>query len=269
MSETSRHDSWQAGNNYDAYMGRWSRRMAPLFLDWLNAPEGGDWLDLGCGTGSLSAAILAQDRPRSLIGIDASEGFVSHAAGVIDDPRAAFRQGDAQAVDLPDACCDAVVSGLVLNFVPDRRAMLSEMARVARPGGRVGFFVWDYPAGGIAFMRAFWRAAGALDPDAVALSEDRRFPDFTEAGLRGLAAEVWQAAAETTALEIPTRFRDFADYWTPFTLGAGPAPGYCAALQPERREQLRMKLESDLPRQADGSILLSARAWAVKAVVPG
>ncbi len=269
MSETSRHDAWQAAANYDAYMGRWSRKIAPPFLDWLGAPDNGDWLDVGCGTGALSQAILAEAAPASVTGIDASEGFVGHAAATTADPRARFRRGDAQAIDLPDASHDAVVSGLVLNFVPDRRAMLSEMARIARPGGRLGFFVWDYPGGGVAFMRAFWRAAAALDPDAVALSEDRRFPDCTEAGLRGLAAEVWGPGVETTALKVPTRFRDFADYWTPFTLGAGPAPGYCVSLPPDRREQLRKKLERDLPREPDGSIALTARAWAVKAPVPG
>lgn len=269
MSETSRHDAWQAGANYDAYMGRWSRKVAPLFLDWLKAPDNGDWLDVGCGTGSLSQAILAGAAPASVTGIDASEGFVRHAAATIADPRVRFQRGDAQAIDLAEASRDAVVSGLVLNFVPDKRAMLSEMARIARPSGSLGFFVWDYPGGGIAFMRAFWRAAGALDPDAAALAEDRRFPDCTEAGLGGLAAEVWGTGVETTALEVPTRFRDFADYWTPFTLGAGPAPGYCVSLSPDRREQLRRKLENDLPREPDGSILLSARAWAVKAVGPG
>jgi SAM-dependent methyltransferase len=264
MSETSRHDSWQAGASYDAYMGRWSRQVAPLFLDWRNAPEGGDWLDLGCGTGSLSAAILDRAAPRSLIGIDASEGFVGHAAGAIGDPRATFRQGDAQAIDLADASQDAVVSGLVLNFVPDKRAMLSEMARVARPAGSLGFFVWDYPGGGIEFMRAFWRAAGSLD-----LAEGRRFPDCTEAALGALAAEVWGTGVETTALEVPTRFRDFADYWTPFTLGAGPAPGYCVSLPPDRRDALRAKLESDLPKDADGGITLTARAWGVKGGAAG
>lgn len=268
MSETSRHDSWQAGASYDAYMGRWSRQLAPRFLDWLDAPEGGDWLDLGCGTGSLSAAILAEARPRSLVGIDASDGFVAHAAGAIGDTRATFRQGDAQRLDLPDASCDAVVSGLVLNFVPDRRAMLREMARVVRPGGRLGFFVWDYPGGGIEFMRAFWRAAGSLDPQALDLAEGRRFPDCTEAALGALAAEVWGCETETTALSIPTRFRDFADYWTPFTLGAGPAPGYCVSLPPDRRDALRAKLESDLPKDADGGITLGARAWGVKGMEP-
>ncbi|WP_413874515.1 class I SAM-dependent methyltransferase [Albidovulum sp.] len=269
MSETARHDSWQAGASYDAYMGRWSRQMAPRFLDWLEAPDGGDWLDLGCGTGSLSAAILGQSAPRSVTGVDASEGFVAHAASKTDDPRARFRRGDAQKLDVPAESFDAAVSGLVLNFVPDRSAMLREMARVVRPGGRLGFFVWDYPGGGVRFMREFWRAASALDPAARDLTEDKRFPDCTETRLRDLAAEVWATEVESTALVIDTRFADFTDYWRPFTLGAGPAPGYCAALPPDRREALRRRLESDLPTEPDGGIALTARAWAVKAVVPG
>jgi SAM-dependent methyltransferase len=264
MAETSRHDSWSAGDSYDAYMGRWSARLALRFLDWLELPDGRDWLDVGCGTGSLSAAILARAAPRSVTGIDASDGFVAHARSKIGDPRATFRQGDAQKLDVATGSCDVAVSGLVLNFVPDRRAMLGEMSRVLRPGGTFGFFVWDYPGGGIRFMREFWRAASALDPAARDLTEDRRFPDCTQAALRGLAGEVWGVKAESAALEIDTRFRDFADYWTPFTLGAGPAPGYCAALPPDRREALRAKLDRDLPRGADGSIALSARAWAVK-----
>lgn len=269
MSETSRHDSWKAGNNYDAYMGRWSRQAARRFVDWLDVPEGRDWLDVGCGTGSLSVAILERANPQDVIGIDASDGFVHHATHTVDDHRATFRQGDAQALTLPDASRDAVVSGLVLNFVPDRRAMLSEMTRVAKPGGMCGFFVWDYPGGGVEFIDAFWRAASAMDPGSLELAEGRRFSDCTEDALSALASEVWGVPVEATALDVPTRFRDFEDFWTPFTLGAGPAPGYCVSLASERRERLREKLERDLGRGVDGSIDLSARALAVKAIRNG
>jgi ubiquinone/menaquinone biosynthesis C-methylase UbiE len=265
MAEASRHDTWQAGESYDLYMGRWSRRIAPRFIDWFDAPPALDWLEVGCGTGALSEAILARAAPATLLAMDPSEGFVATARGRIADGRAAFRTGDAQALGEPDASRDVVVSGLVLNFVPDRQLALSEMRRVLRPGGRLGFYVWDYPGGGVAFMRAFWSAAAALDPAAGDLGEARRFPFCTADNLVRLVESAGFAAVRCTAIEDACVFRDFDDLWRPFTLGAGPAPGYCVSLDPAARERLRQRLEADLPREADGSIRLTLRAWAIRA----
>jgi SAM-dependent methyltransferase len=156
-----------------------------------------------------------------------------------------------------------------LNFIPERTKALAEMKRVARPGGTVAFYVWDYPGGGVEFIRAFWDAATALDPDARDLTEDRRFPFCTPDGLTGLAREAGLGSVECTAIEVPTVFEDFEDYWRPFTLGAGPAPGYCANLAPKARERLKKKLDDDLPRRGDGAIALKARAWAVRSVAAG
>ena len=265
MAETARHDAWSAGDSYDRYMGRWSRRIAPRFLDWLDIPSGREWLEVGCGTGALSAAILARCSPGSLLAIDPSAGFIETARANVPDERAEFRVGDAQALPVEDGSADVIASGLVLNFVPDRIKALSEMRRVARPGAPIGFYVWDYPGGGIEFMRAFWTAATALDPGAMDLTEGRRFPFCTPEGLRTLVREAGLHVLDHAAIEAPTVFTDFDDYWQPFTLGAGPAPGYCASLDAEHRERLRRKLEDTLPRQPDGSIRLNARAWAVKA----
>lgn len=267
MAEATRHDAWQAGDRYEAYMGRWSRRIAPLFLDWLAAPDGVDWLDVGCGTGALSAAILTRCHPKSLIGLDPSEGFVATTRATVADPRAEFRVGDAQALVLDAASRDVVASALVLNFVPDKAKALAEMKRVARAGGTVGFYVWDYPGGGMELMRAFWDAATALNPAAGDLSEDRRFPFCTPDGLTALARDAGLTRIDCAPIEAATVFRDFDDYWHPFTLGAGPAPGYCASLDPEARQRLKDRLDGSLPRGADGSIPLKARAWAVKAAV--
>ena len=266
MSPSTRHDAWQAGDSYDIYMGRWSRGIAPLFLDWL-APYGQlDWLDVGCGTGALSVAILTRCEPRSLLSIDPSEGFLAKARAALLDERVQFRQGDAQALPAEAASRDMIVSALVLNFVPDRDKALAEMKRVARPGATVAFYVWDYPGGGIAFMRAFWTAATALDPDARDLTEDRRFPFCTPDGLTGLVQSAGLTSVTCDAIEIETVFTDFEDYWLPFTLGAGPAPGYCASLAADARQRLKELLDDSLPRNADGSISLKARAWAVRAV---
>lgn len=265
MAKSSRHDAWQAGDSYDLYMGRWSRRIAPLFLSWLDAPDGLDWLEIGCGTGALTAAILAQCGPKSLHAIDPSEGFIAKARQNAGQGPVSFQIGDAQALAVDSASRDVVVSGLVLNFVPDKAKALCEMKRVARKGAQIGFYVWDYPGGGIEFMRAFWTAAAALDPGAHELTEGRRFPFCTPDGLTDMAAEAGLEGIECTPLETPTIFKDLDDYWLPFTLGAGPAPGYCVSLTPDARERLRLELQDTLPRQADGSIAMKARAWAVKA----
>jgi ubiquinone/menaquinone biosynthesis C-methylase UbiE len=268
MVEESRHDAWSAGNSYDRYMGRWSRMIAPRFLEWLAVPDDREWLEIGCGTGALSKAILAKCQPRHLAAIDPSEGFLAHARVNVPDTRVVFQVGDAQDLPFGAGSWDIVVSALVLNFIPDRLKALSEMRRVARPGATIAFYVWDYPGGGIEFMRAFWSAAARLDPQASDLTEDKRFPFCTREQLTGLVREAGLTAVESTALEVPTVFTRFEDYWEPFTLGAGPAPGYCASLDPEMRRRLRHRLEASLPRQPDGSIHLKARAWAVKALAP-
>jgi SAM-dependent methyltransferase len=263
----SRHDAWAAGDAYDQYMGRWSRRIAPLFLDWLDAPKRARWLDVGCGTGALSAAILNACEPHSVQGLDASEGFVAQARANVADARAQFAVGDAQMLHLPEAQFDVAVSGLVLNFVPHRAKAVAEMRRVTRPGGVAAFYVWDYPGGGVEFMRAFWTAAAELDPNARDLGEGLRFPFCSREGVLELAEQGGLANAECAALETSTMFADFDDYWRPFTLGAGPAPGYCVSLDPQAREALRQRLSDTLKRQPDGSIAMKARAWAVKATV--
>ena len=270
MATTSRHDAWAAGDSYDAYMGRWSRPIARRFLDWLEIPKGREWYEVGCGTGALTDAILRQCNPASVIAVDPSEGFVRKARQNIDDARVDFRLGDAGGLaSYPSASRDVVVAALVLNFIPDRVGALREMKRIARTGGTVGFYVWDYPGGGIEFMRAFWMAAVALDPAARDLTEDRRFPFCTKEGLSELAREAGLDAAEIIAIESPSVFQNFEDYWRPFTLGAGPATGYCTSLPPDARKRLRGLLCESLPRQEDGSIVLNTRAWAMKAHLAG
>jgi SAM-dependent methyltransferase len=264
MPEAARHDAWQAGDSYELYMGRWSRQLAPHFLDWLDAKENLDWLDVGCGTGALSSAILSGCSPKRLISIDPSEGFIATARQRAGGGPVEFKVGDAQALPVDSDTVDVIVSGLVLNFVPDRQKALAEMRRVARRDATIAFYVWDYPAGGIGFIRQFWNAATALDTDAAELTEDRRFPFCTPDALTGLARSAGLADVDCVPIEVPTVFRDFDDFWRPFTLGAGPAPGYCASLDDGARERLRERLQQDLPRNSDGSIPLKAKAWAVR-----
>lgn len=256
-------DVWAIGDAYEPYVGRWSRLVARDFLAWLMVPPGQSWLDVGCGTGALSAIILERAGARELIGVDSAEGFVAHARKHVADSRARFEVGDARALPFAAGTFDATVSGLMLNFVPQPSSAVAEMARVTRAGGVVAVYVWDY-AGEMQFMRYFWDAVRALDAGAAHLDEGRRFPVCRPEPL----AELFRAAdlydVEVVAIDVPTRFRDFDDYWTPFLGGQGPAPGYAVSLNEERQARLRERLRATLPTGPDGTIQLIARAWAVQ-----
>ena len=137
----------------------------------------------------------------------------------------------------------------MLNFVPDKLKALREMKRVTRAGGSIAVYVWDYPGHGVEFIRAFWDAAAALDPVALELAEDKRFPFCTPDGLEELMSRAGLARVDCKPVEMTTVFTDFENYWGPFTLGAGPAPGYCASLDPEARQRLKEELHN-CPRVA-------------------
>ena len=261
--ETKPTDKWAAGDRYEPYVGRWSRLVAREFLHWLSLPAKLDWLDVGCGTGALTQSILAHADPASVRGIDPSAAFVDYARGHTSDPRAVFATGDAQQLPVDMASCDVAVSGLVLNFVPSPPQGVAEMRRAVREGGTIAAYVWDY-AGRMDLMRYFWDAAVALDPAAHDLDEGRRFPLCTMERMRALFAGAGLAAVELYAIDVPTVFRDFADYWTPFEGGQGPAPGYAMSLDETRRNALRDRLRAKLPVAPDGSIPLMARAWAAR-----
>jgi len=265
MEQPQPKEIWASGAVYEPYVGRWSRRVAREFQAWLAVPPGRRWLDVGCGTGALSQTMLEQAAPQSVQGIDPSAGFITYAREHVRDVRAAFETGDARALPYQAATFDAVVSGLMLNFVPEPAAALGEMTRVACRGGIVAAYVWDY-AGQMQMMRHFWDAAVALDPSAAEFAEGSRFPLCQP----GPLAQLFQAAGltnvETRAIDIPTDFRDFDDYWSPFLGGQAPAPRYAMSLPEARRTELRERLRATLPINADGSIHLTARAWAVRGV---
>jgi SAM-dependent methyltransferase len=255
-------DTWERGSPYERYVGRWSRQVAPKFLSWLNVPAGRKWLDVGCGTGALCAAILDHCAPASVAGVEPSEGFLKTAKDNLAN-RASLHQGSATQIPLGDASVDVVVSGLVLNFVPDPRAGLAEMARVTGKGGRIAGYVWDY-AGKMELMRHFWDAAVALDPAAAKLDEGPRFPLCHPDALEKLFAGAGLKDVAVAPIDIPTPFTSFDDYWQPFLGGQGPAPAYAMSLDEPARARLRERIRERMPTKADGAISLIARAWAVR-----
>jgi SAM-dependent methyltransferase len=262
-SSAGPREVWAVGAAYESYVGRWSRLVAREFASWLGVPPRARWLDVGCGAGALSEGILADAAPSCVVGIDRSSGFAAHARIRIADARATVLVGDAQALPVADGGFDAVVSGLVLNFVSDPAKMVAEMSRAARAGGAVALYVWDYGAR-TGFIHRFWDAAQALDPAASRLHEAVRFASCAPAPLEALFVAAGLSAVATRAIDVSTRFRDFDDYWSPFLGGQGPAPAYAMALREDRREALRERIRATLPADLDGAIPLAARAWAVR-----
>ncbi len=256
-------DAWVGGDAYEDYVGRWSRAVAREFLKWLDVTAQSRWLDVGCGTGALSATILAVSTPVSLKGVDRSPEYVAFAREQVRGEEVTFEVGDAQSLPVASGGYDAVVSGLMLNFVPQPEVAVKEMVRTCRLGGVVALYVWDY-AEKMELMRYFWDGAMALDEGARALDEGRRFPICHPAALRELFENAGLVDVAVRALDIATVFEDFDDYWRPFLGGQGPAPGYVTLLGEAERENLREHLRATLPIAADGSIALMARAWAVR-----
>jgi SAM-dependent methyltransferase len=263
MAEAQRQSVWGSGEAYEPYVGRWSRLVAREFLHWLGISPSARWLDVGCGTGALSQVILTQAAPAVVHGIDPSEGYLTVAQQQVRDARAHFERGDARHLPVETATYDVVVSGLVLNFIPDVSAGLAEMVRVTKPRGTMAAYVWDY-AGKMELMRYFWDAAIALKPEDRERDEGRRFPlcqpeplsnVFTAAGLHNI---------EVHSIDVPTPFHDFDDYWSPFLGGQFPAPDYAMSLSEEDRVALRERLRATLPIEENGSMRLIARAWAVR-----
>jgi SAM-dependent methyltransferase len=260
-------DRWAKANAYEAFMGRWGRRVAESFVHWLGAEPGLSWLDVGCGTGALTSVICHLADPRRVVACDPAAPFVEHMQHQLADPRVTVVvAGDG---DLPanPSGFDRVVSSLVLNFLPDPRRSVEAMRGRARPGGVVAATVWDY-AGRMEFLRVFWDEVIALDPAARELDEGARFPVCRPDALESVFDDAGMRDVRTDAVEVPTRFESFADYWEPFLGGTGPAPSYIASLSEGRRTALRDRLERRLSPGGGQGIELTARAWVVRGTAP-
>lgn len=256
-------DSWAAGLAYEDFMGRWSRGLASRLVSWMSVRSSAHWLDVGCGTGALTDAICGDAEPASVVACDPAAPLIEHARRHRGDPRVSFHVLPVGRLPARPGGFDAIASSLALNFFPDPASAVEEMRSLCAHGGVVAACVWDY-AEGMGFLRRFWDAAVALDPDAAALDEGRRFPICQPGALETLFRGTGLAHVASTALELPTRFGSFEDYWRPLCGGTGPAPAYVATLDPARRDALASRLHRSLPRDADGGIPLTARAWAVR-----
>ena len=263
---TAVRDSWAAGATYEGFMGRWSRHLATQFIAWLGITRGIHWLDVGCGTGALANAVCSHAEPASVVGCDPAEPFIGFARTHSNDTRLSFVTAGIGSLPCRPEGYGSVTSLLALNFFPDSEAGVQEMRSVAERHGTVSACVWDY-AGRMEFLRRFWDAAVKLDSSAREQDEGRRFPLCQPNALTRLFRSANLTDIRCEAIEIPTTFAGFHDYWQPFLGGTGPAPSYVASLDSARRAILSQTLEATLPIGTDGSIALTARAWAIRGTV--
>lgn len=254
---------------YELLMGRWSRRLAQPFLDFVGTADSEQVLDVGCGTGALAFALAHRCKPARICGVDLSQVYVDRAARTNSDSSIEFRVGDACALEFPDRAFDRVLALLVLHFVPSAEQAIAEMRRVARHGAVVGAAVWD-ARGGFIVNRMFFDTAAALDPKA----NERRKRNYTRPMTRpGELAQAWRDAGfidvVETALMIRMEYGSFEDYWTPLSGKDGPQAEYVATLSEADHSRLREALRlAYVDGEADGPRSFAAVAWAVKGVAP-
>ena len=268
LSGSGRQDSvFSEAQAYERFMGRWSRGLAPLLVRFAGVRDGDTVLDVGSGTGALTAAVAAMAPSSRIVGIDPAAPYVALAQSQLGSTRIHFEVGDAQQMHFDDAMFDRTLSLLVVNFIPDARKALSEMKRVTKSKGTVAAAVWDYGEG-MEMLRAFWDDAVALIP-ANAAKDERNMPLCRRGDLATLWRKEGLQEVVEEALTIETRFESFDDFWTPFLEKQGPAGAYASSLPAADREALRLRLRRRLVGEGpDRAIVMHARAWAVRGTIP-
>ena len=257
---------FEVAEGYEVTMGRWSRQLAPLFLEFVGVRDGERVLDVGCGTGALTSTLASMTRAAKIVGIDPSAAFIRAARSQIVDPRVTIELGDAQNLPYADASFDRCLSFLIANFIPDALKAAKEMRRVTKSGGVVATAMWDGSRAN-ELQNCLWDAAIAIDPTVKQRpglygSAEVLSSHLTGAGLTEI---------EVTDLTMPCRFSSFDELWQRYLVGssAGPTGVYVAGLTENRREALKQRLRRDVLHEGtDGPFTLRAKAWAVRSVVP-
>jgi SAM-dependent methyltransferase len=253
--------TFRDGAGYEEMMGRWSRLVGEEFLVWLAPKDGLLWLDVGCGNGAFTELIVERCAPGAVEAIDPSPAQIEYARNHRGGRGAEFRVGDALHLPYPDGHFDAVVSALVLFFLPDPAQGVREMVRVSKPGGAVSAYVWDFPGGGFPFnpMHDAFRAIGKEPP----LPPHHEVSAMT--ALRALWSDSGLQSIDTHSFTVRRGFPSAQAFWESLT-ESGASASAVRAFTDEEREKFFEHLYSALPRE--GPILPSGRANAIVGVVP-
>jgi SAM-dependent methyltransferase len=250
---------------YDRHVGRYSPDLAAALTAFAGVQPGARALDVGCGPGALTAALVELLGVGNVCAAEPSEPFA--AACAARHPGVEVAVAPAEALPFADAAFDATLSQLVVNFMSDAEAGIREMARVTRPGGVVASCVWDY-AGEMTLLRAFWDAARDVDPERAAASDEGVVMRWCG---EGELAQLWHDAGLSDVrfgpLLVRASYANFDDLWSPLPTGVGPSGAFCKALDAERQAALKDSYRR-LLEVGDAPFELTARAWAVAGIVP-
>jgi SAM-dependent methyltransferase len=255
---TSEARHYQDGAGYDRWTARWSEQMARALVPWLGVRRDARWLDVGCGTGAMTDAIMDLAWPGEVTGIDASEPFLEVARRKV--PGARFDHGEAVPLPYPDGSFEAVVSSLLVAYLPDPAAALREMARVAVPAGAVGVVVWDAKLDLGHYYREAAIAAGVAGveevfPAAALEQEDALSGALAGAGLREV---------QTRRLATRVAFEGFDDYWTSMLARKGLTTEHLESLPAATQAVLRESLRALVEPKPGAKVVIEAVAWAGK-----
>jgi ubiquinone/menaquinone biosynthesis C-methylase UbiE len=253
------------GAVYERFMGRWSRAVGAIFLDWLAPPPSARWLDVGCGTGAFTRLILDTCVPADVAGVDPASEQIDYARTLRGARQVDFRVADAQALPFPDRTFDVVASALVLNFIPDRPCALTEMRRVCRRGGLVAAYVWDFAAerGPTWPLIHGMREIGCEVP---------RIPGSEDTGSTELTSLFEQAGfgeVSVRSIDVTMTFPSFADFWQSNVPRFTPNGKAIWSMPEAERARLSDAARAALPMDHEGRIAYAARANAVKGDIVG
>lgn len=254
--------AWTDAAAYESYVGQWSRIIAPMFVQWLAPQSGLTWLDVACGTGALTSAILNSAQPAAIDAIDRSQAYLDYAREHLPDPHVRFQLAAAESLPYPASSFDAVVSGLILNFI-DADRVLAEQSRVAKPGAVLAAYIWDY-AGAYDYARLFWDAALAIDPAAAKYDPRHRFAIHDATALQRLFTSRHLENVDTIFLDAQASFPNFEAYWQALDARQGSMAEYLSGITGETRAAIRQGLSANVQRDANAPVRLRLRAIAVK-----
>jgi len=245
--------------HYDRFMGRYAVPLASALADEVGVAAGMKVVDVGCGPGALSSELAGRVGAENVAAIDPADQFV--AACQQRNPGADVRQGVAEALPWPDDAFDAALSCLVIAFMSDADAGLREMARVTKPGGKLGVCMWDIAGGGMTMLRVFWSAMQSVNPGVGGEAERA---GTAEGDIAERLKRVGAGDVAAGSLEVSVEYSGFEDFWEPFEFGVGPAGQALANLPDDQRAAVREAARAQLPA---GSFSLDARSWYATATV--